>query len=452
MSELFVSSPSSKDSYYRTINLTNLLDKRLSLQAKALHTYIQTRPKKEEGKPQWKLWTKTLFNFSTNKERSVRAALNELLTHGYLFRIQLRDEKKQIRGNLYVSFSEPITLEQFKNLDVQNLYVQNVDVGFQVYSYNIISYNIVSIVSKDTKVNSANSSKVSNSENRRKIIRKDSIKTDPVIDYWNSKECTTTHKVGTKTYKETTQFLNQLRKGVFSKNKDFDANWLRKYNRLVDMKWTDDQLKKAIDNLIFRFKTDYEPSNKTKVQKSFLPNIYNSYSNYKNSWLIEAYKNPPKLLCDLKLPPKEKNKKVTNKFIKILKDFPGKGGSLDKLEDQLSDKELNELIHGVNDVIEYDDWLADNVFAKEKLYGPARSHLFAEYGETKRTKFNKLADWYIKYLMEERYPTTMIEPYMIGPKSNAGNWHGFLGYLSEVFMNGTKDEAYVFKKSYYKED
>ena len=125
--------------YHKSIDMTVMLDDKLSLQAKGLHYYLQTRP------DNWKIWFSNLKKFSTNGETSIRSALNELVDFGYLVRVQLRNEKKQVIRMLYISLEKPDT---FSDLDLKNLDLENLDVGIKVYSYN--TYSIKNkVLSKD---------------------------------------------------------------------------------------------------------------------------------------------------------------------------------------------------------------------------------------------------------------------------------------------------------------
>lgn len=126
-----------KDSLYKTINLSILLDNNLSWKAKGIFYYIRTRPKG------WKLWIKDLINKSTDGEGSVRAGINELIDMKVLYRGPIRDEKKRIKHWIYVSFSRPTEIEK---LHLEKLLLENLNVAFlhvenQVYSNKIYSKN-----------------------------------------------------------------------------------------------------------------------------------------------------------------------------------------------------------------------------------------------------------------------------------------------------------------------
>lgn len=137
---LIVINPSKQDQYYRTINLTSLLDKNLSFKAKGIHNYIMTRPNN------WSLWTKSLFSISTNREASVRAAINELIKNKYLFRTTIRDEKKKIKSWIYIAFSTPteITKQDLEKLDLGFLKIDNQVLDNQVLDNQAHSNKIYS--------------------------------------------------------------------------------------------------------------------------------------------------------------------------------------------------------------------------------------------------------------------------------------------------------------------
>ena len=135
MSDLFIITKDKEGEYYRTINLTALLDSELSWKAKGLHDYIRTRPS------DWELYYNDLINRSTDGESSVRAGINELVNKDYLTRIQIRNEKKQIIKWAYISFQRPTKLnkEDIKELLLENLNIDNKRVSINIDSKKEIS-------------------------------------------------------------------------------------------------------------------------------------------------------------------------------------------------------------------------------------------------------------------------------------------------------------------------
>jgi len=104
-SNLFVYTPNKTDQYYKTINLTSLLDKRISFKAKGLHNYLMTRPKG------WKLYMDQLFEISTDGKDSTRSGIKELVNLKYLHLFDIRDDKKRIVEWRYVVCSIPTEKE-----------------------------------------------------------------------------------------------------------------------------------------------------------------------------------------------------------------------------------------------------------------------------------------------------------------------------------------------------
>ncbi len=135
MSDLFIITKDKEGEYYRTINLTALLDSELSWKAKGLHDYIRTRPS------DWELYYNDLSNRSTDGEASVRAGINELVNKDYLTRIQIGNEKKQIIKWAYISFQRPTKLnkEDIKELLLENLNIDNKRVSINIDSKKEIS-------------------------------------------------------------------------------------------------------------------------------------------------------------------------------------------------------------------------------------------------------------------------------------------------------------------------
>lgn len=95
---------------YSLINLNCVQDKNLSWKAKGIHSYFITRPNN------WEIKTKDLFGRSTNGIKSLYSGVNELITAKYLFRIQKRDKKKQIKKHGYFATEAPSTVEEIKKL------------------------------------------------------------------------------------------------------------------------------------------------------------------------------------------------------------------------------------------------------------------------------------------------------------------------------------------------
>lgn len=124
---------------YRTISLICVQDKKLSWKAKGLHTYLITRP------DNWEVRINDLLNRSEDGSKSLYTGIRELIEARYVFRIQKRDEKNQIKQWGYLTTEEPKSLEEVQKsldlneewklvkskMDSENPDVQNVHVGFE---------------------------------------------------------------------------------------------------------------------------------------------------------------------------------------------------------------------------------------------------------------------------------------------------------------------------------
>lgn len=115
MSELIIVHTDEEDSYYRTINLTAVLDSELSWKAKGIHTYIRTRPN------DWKIWSQDLLQRAVDGGSSLRGGIKELIEKKYLFRGPIKDEKQRIKYWVYISFNRP---HKMTSLELEKLLLE----------------------------------------------------------------------------------------------------------------------------------------------------------------------------------------------------------------------------------------------------------------------------------------------------------------------------------------
>lgn len=138
---LFIYDPKNSDQYYRTINLTSLLDNRLSFKAKGIHCYLMTRPKN------WKLIMGQLFSVSKDGEDSVRSGLKELIKHKYIHKRPARDERtRKLSGWDYFISSYPVEQVDFDQ------YVKGLSLGKPVLQDFSITENPAYSIKEDIKV------------------------------------------------------------------------------------------------------------------------------------------------------------------------------------------------------------------------------------------------------------------------------------------------------------
>ena len=426
MSELLIIK--NQESYHKTVDVSAMNDNRLSLQAKGLHYYLQTRP------DDWKVWSKSLFTFSTNGETSVRSALRELRSLNYLVRVQFRNRQGIVLRNAYVSFARPFNDPSELSLHCDYLHVAKQHVDNQVYSYNIYSnINDKTIFKKivelpDGKTTDFKSNrglnfirkvkKINNTPIRKKLIPENSI-----ISYWNTFAIQQHTDRTTRTYASIDRFIQQLKSGRFKHGKNFDKHWLENHQYLVEKRWTDHDIKEAIKRLSLYFHDSYWPADKTRLPKSLQLLIYNPMS--KKSLLLSAYKTRPEKLEDKQKTIEEVNPKQTEAMIPYMYDGSYTRSNLNK-------SDLNCIIRGVNSINQYQNWLIDTAVKKYPWLARELSPKGA------------LLKWYRTFLDEEEiqlYPKSMT--------TDGNIWQQFLEYLSECIVHGEKKHAYIFKKEHY---
>lgn len=247
-----------------------------------------------------------------------------------------------------------------------------------------------------------------------------------LIEYWNEKSWCRTHlSTKSKTYKQTATLLRQLKAGTFGNKKEFEKKWEKQHADLIDKKWIDKEIKVAIDSTSLYLKEGYWPKDKERLPKSLNLLIYNPIS--RKSLLLSAYRSPPGLLSENKKLPMEIDESQTNELISIL--YGGDAVS----PETISADDLSKVIIATNDIIEYEDWIFDEVFDQ---YPFLKRHF----------RDKSLIDYYITYLTEEIYTTIEIKPYMLGPSSPTKNWTGFIKFLAECLLPSSQKNYRIFEK------
>jgi|GEM_PF-2989295 len=94
-----------KENPYVMLNKTPLSDDRISWRAKGIWAYLLSKP------DNWTVREKDLMNKSTEGRDAVRGAIKELVDHGYILKIELREKGKYI-GVEYSVFESPIEVEK----------------------------------------------------------------------------------------------------------------------------------------------------------------------------------------------------------------------------------------------------------------------------------------------------------------------------------------------------
>lgn len=288
-----------RDQYYKTINLTSILDKNLSFKAKGLHIYIMTRPEN------WQLYMYNLFTISKNRESSVRSAFNELIDNNYIHRISRRNNKGRVIKVEYHVFSNPIkkpNLESLDNQDPVNQDPVNQDPENQVHS-NKINSNKINTDEKEREDILLDKYDFSNHKEKplvRKYQSSFEIFSIKLIQHWSSFDHVYSHDIKNKTYLKMIKDLIALQKGTFrNSGKIFDIDWIKKSNipeEWFSRAWTYQELKDGLNQANKYALEEYWPNTNKNNYKHLSQIIYNPRK--QNSLLFTAIANPPKLLKD----------------------------------------------------------------------------------------------------------------------------------------------------------
>ena len=90
-----------KDENYTVMSNIHLRDSNISLQAKGLMSLVLSFP------PNWKYTIKGLETYATNGRDSFSTTLNELEHNYYLYRERERNERGQLKDNIYIFYENP---------------------------------------------------------------------------------------------------------------------------------------------------------------------------------------------------------------------------------------------------------------------------------------------------------------------------------------------------------
>jgi hypothetical protein len=306
--------PSKTDAYYKTINITSLLDTTLSWKAKGLHVYLLTRPEN------WKVYMQDLFNRSEDGERSVREGIKELMAKSYIYQV-----KYQLNGRFnwtFLVYSEPTvcpTPKEIKELLCsEKQHVQNAHVVFVTLSINNKLLDKEEI-SKDISLSDSNESQIETPviEERIKRTTPTSIKAKLIaqkgepkipktivknnyVEYWNSLPNAVKHAPGTLAYKSAAKNIKDLLSGDF-KLRSFDLDFLAKCSYDLEMdvpSFSRTEILNGLQRLSLLLTPGYWPENKNSYRSMGLSKlIYNPTTG--KSMFLHVLANPPKLLSDM---------------------------------------------------------------------------------------------------------------------------------------------------------
>ncbi len=150
-----------------------LNDETLSLKAKGLFAYIQSKPEN------WKFWLQGVVNQSKDGKDSVNGGLRELEETGYLRRTQTRSETGQKAHNEYdLSYNRQFsngTTPKAENPTLGNPTLENPTLGNPPYSNTILLSNTkeISNTNKNTVLSDENTASDLAKPKNKKTIRED---------------------------------------------------------------------------------------------------------------------------------------------------------------------------------------------------------------------------------------------------------------------------------------
>lgn len=225
------------------------------------------------------------------------------------------------------------------------------------------------------------------------------------LNYWNSLDNVRKHRAGTKTYNNTIYYLELLEKGEFGKeiwNKDkfITTNGIDK--KLINHKFTKQEIEETLTKLSMLFSIDYLPRNKSKLPKNLQALIYNPESGY-SRW-FSVYNKPPKMCSD----PESKldfDKEILDLFLNIF-DY------------KLKDFQKYDLIKRISNILLFRNFLNWDIIERKMLF-----NVFGRRSDP--IPFIKM---YIKYLNEKYNKITMS---IIGDGRQA--WDEFIKFISDEY-------------------
>lgn len=147
---------------------------------------------------------------------------------------------------------------------------------------------------------------------------KKEIKTNSLIEYWNTFTQVRKHRPTSKSYLLASQLLCQLKKGTFSEKNILNKEWLKKQNIpdfYLTRQWSEDQLMRGLEELSKLFVNGYWPQDKNKLPKQLSDLIYNPRT--QKSYLLQALFKPIPQITQETI--KKQEKKLTDEDQKMYK-------------------------------------------------------------------------------------------------------------------------------------
>jgi len=143
-------------------------------------------------------------------------------------------------------------------------------------------------------------------------------KENEFISFWNDiKEATSHKKRTTKTYSNLSENISKILEGTF--DKEMDKNWLKdnKLKNVFKKPMTKKELYHVIGDYDKQFKPEYQPEDKSLLNKNFTDFIYNIMS--KKSQLVYLANYPPKKIGVIS--PDTVRKRLPEEISKIVDDL-----------------------------------------------------------------------------------------------------------------------------------
>jgi hypothetical protein len=145
-----------KHNPYLIMNKTCLNDRRLSLKAKGLLCYLLSKP------DNWYINTKDIIANNDNARASVFSAINELVTYGYMYKHQFRNQNGSFHSYNYLVYERPESPDLIKTTTsphCQNASVDNASVDNDTLLINNKELNnktlLTTLYNKSNNVNVA---------------------------------------------------------------------------------------------------------------------------------------------------------------------------------------------------------------------------------------------------------------------------------------------------------
>lgn len=194
-------------------------------------------------------------------------------------------EKKGIPAKNYYKLNHSIITEILVTKEINLQSLKNLTTGSE-------SFKFINNKNKDNK------NKEINKRFSEENTSSQELKINPLIEFWNSITLMTKYKsLKTKTYEETLKMIKRLKNGTFNKYHKIDKDFIQRNKidlKLLNKKWTDEEIKEGMLNLVKMQIEGYWPEDKTKFPKDFKTLLYNYRSG--TSFFMMAVATPPKPL------------------------------------------------------------------------------------------------------------------------------------------------------------